>query len=216
WGHVRLFSPFGMNATPLGRAALGKAALPADGDCVTGRDHLAAYLEPLSKCDALRDCVKTETTVVSVGRAGMLKADPIDKRGQARFRGLVGNANRERIDEADIVLDCPGTYGNHRWMGDGGIPAPGERQAEPQIAYGLDDILGRKQESYAGKSVLLVGGGYSAATAACNLATLAESAHDTWVVWLARASKPQPLPRIPNEPPNERDPVAVRANHPDA
>src|SRR5262249_45393988 len=120
WGHVRLFSPFGMNATPLGRAALGKAALPADCDWLTGRDHLAAYLEPLSKCDALRDCVKTETTVVSVGRAGMLKGDPIEKRGQFPFRVLVVNANRERIDEADIVLDCTGTYGNHRWMGDGG------------------------------------------------------------------------------------------------
>ena len=39
WGHVRLFSPFGMNATPLGRAALRaenpKHELPADSDCVT-------------------------------------------------------------------------------------------------------------------------------------------------------------------------------------
>src|SRR5436190_10444914 len=52
WGHVRLFSPFGMNATPLGRAAVLAEAprheFPADGDCVTGRDHVAAYLEPLS------------------------------------------------------------------------------------------------------------------------------------------------------------------------
>src|SRR6516164_8163612 len=52
WGHVRLFSPFGINATPLGRAALKaenpRHELPADGDCVTGRDYAAAYLEPLA------------------------------------------------------------------------------------------------------------------------------------------------------------------------
>jgi len=212
WGHVRLFSPFAMNVTPLGRAALGKAALPADGDCVTGRDHLTAYLEPLSKCDALRDCVRAETIVVSVGRAGLLKGD-CEKRGQAPFRLLVNQANKERIDEADIVLDCAGTYGNHRWLGEGGIPAVGERQAEPQIAYGLDDILGRKQDSYAGKSVILIGAGYSAATVACNLTTVAETAHDTWVIWLARGPKTQPLPRIPNDPLKERDRLAVRANN---
>src|SRR2546429_2402838 len=51
WGHVRLFSPFGLNSTPLGRAAIretsGKHDFPADGDLLTGRQHLARYLEPL-------------------------------------------------------------------------------------------------------------------------------------------------------------------------
>ena len=60
---------------------------------------------------------------------------------------------------------------------------------------------------------MLVGAGYSAATAACNLATLAETAHDTWVVWLARTAKTQPLPRVPNDPLKERDRLAVRANN---
>src|SRR5262245_34798458 len=45
WGHVRLFSPFGMNTTPLGRAALraenSDHAFPGDGDCITGKEHLA-------------------------------------------------------------------------------------------------------------------------------------------------------------------------------
>src|SRR5579859_1560082 len=87
WGHVRLFSPFGMNVTPLGCAALGGAALPGDGESITGQDHVAKYLEPLSKCELLRDCIETETTVVSVGRASFLKSDsPGDiKRGQTPF-----------------------------------------------------------------------------------------------------------------------------------
>ena len=49
WGHVRLFSPFGMNATPLGRQAIladnPKHVFPDDGDCITGREHRKAYLE---------------------------------------------------------------------------------------------------------------------------------------------------------------------------
>src|SRR5688572_26587388 len=55
FGHVRLFSPFGMNATPLGRAALRRHDLPADADCVTAKQHFEAYLQPLSQTDELRD-----------------------------------------------------------------------------------------------------------------------------------------------------------------
>ncbi len=91
WGHVRMFSPFGMNATPLGRAALVKKDFPGDGDCISGHEHVGVYLEPLAKCDRLRDCLETETTVVSVGRASLFKSDsPGDaKRGQMPFRLLV-------------------------------------------------------------------------------------------------------------------------------
>src|SRR5260370_29328787 len=68
WGHVRLFSPFGLNATPLGRARLRaeqpQHSLPADADLLTGREHLAAYLEPLSRLSLLRDRLRTETTVL--------------------------------------------------------------------------------------------------------------------------------------------------------
>ena len=215
WGHVRLFSPFGMNVTPLGRAALSQANLPADGDCITGREHVAVYVEPLAKSAALSGCLQPETMVLTVGRSGWLKSDgPGDaKRAQAPFRLLVAQANKERIDEADIVLDCTGTYSRHRWLGNGGIPALGERAVEQQIAYGLEDIPGARRDHYAGRSVLLIGSGYSAATAACQLATLAETASATWVVWLARGLRSQPLPRLPNDPLKERDRLAVRANN---
>src|SRR5919201_5949508 len=49
WGHVRLFSPFGMNSTPLGRAAVQaddpRHEFPADDALLTGREHVARYLE---------------------------------------------------------------------------------------------------------------------------------------------------------------------------
>src|SRR5262245_50107360 len=77
WGHVKLFSPFGMNCTPPGRAAILAASpnheFPGDDDCVTGRAHHAAYLEPLVKTKALRDCLRLETQVLYVGRHRFLK-----------------------------------------------------------------------------------------------------------------------------------------------
>jgi thioredoxin reductase len=219
WGHVRLFSPFSMNATPLGRAALladdAQFEFPADADCITGKQHVDAYLEPLAHTTALADCLRLETQVLQVGRRGLLKEDaPGDAgRGKAPFRLLVRDAKgRERIDEADVVLDCTGSYGAHRWLGDGGIPAPGELAAEQHIAYGLEDVLGERRGHFAGKNILVVGGGYSAATSVCNLARLAEDNAATWVIWLARCANTQPLRRITNDPLKERDRLAVRAN----
>src|SRR5262245_46301386 len=145
WGHVRLFSPFGMNATPLGRKRIREHApdhaFPADADCLTGRDHRAAYLLPLADTPGLREHLRTDTRVLHVGRKGWLKEEGAGeaKRGQQPFRLLVRPAKGpERIDEADIILDSTGTYGQHRWLGDGGIPAAGELAAEPHITYGLE------------------------------------------------------------------------------
>ncbi|MFN4261451.1 MAG: monooxygenase [Gemmataceae bacterium] len=218
WGFVRLFSPFGMNVTSLGRAAIReehpKHAFPADNDCVTGRDHVAAYLEPLAQSGVLKDCLRLGVEVLHVGRHGYLKEDAIgdDKRGQQPFRLLLRDKQKEWVEEADVVLDCTGTYGQHRWLGDGGIPAIGERGAEPHIAYGLDDILGEKQGHYLGRGILVIGGGYSAATTVCQLAQLAEPHPVTWTTWLARTSSSQPIKRFVGDPLKERDRLAARAN----
>jgi hypothetical protein len=219
WGHVRLFSPFGMNATPLGRDRLRadnpRHDFPADGDYVTGRDHLAAYLEPLAASPLLRDHIHTGTAVLHVGRRGFLKEEfPGDpRRGQQPFRLLVRDDNkRERIEEADVVLDCTGTYGQPRSLGEGGIPALGEAAARAHIASGLEDIRGARRGVYAGKNVLVVGGGYSAATTMCLLAELGQEHPDTWVIWLARGAGTQPIKRFVSDPLRERDQLAVRAN----
>lgn len=219
WGHVRLFSPFSMNATPLGRETIlrdnPRHEFPADSDCITGREHVTRYLEPLAKSAPLRDALKGETRVLAIGRRGYLKEDsPGDgKRGQQPFRLLLRDkAGKERIEEADVVLDCTGTYGQARWLGDGGIPAAGELPARQHIAYTLEDIAGERGAHYAGKSILLLGGGYSAATTVCNLAALAEKHPETWVIWLARCTNTQPIKRHLNDPLKERDRLAVRAN----
>ena len=57
WGHVRLFSPFGMNSTPLGRATIRaerpKHEFPAEGDCTTvDVDDVVGNAEILHRCEA--------------------------------------------------------------------------------------------------------------------------------------------------------------------
>jgi thioredoxin reductase len=186
---------------------------PAEGSCLTGKEHLAAYLEPLAKTALLRDSLRGETQVQKVSRRGLLKEDQDAKRSAQPFRLLLREGKgREWVDEADVVVDCTGTYGQHRWMGDGGIPAVGEAASEAQIAYRLENVLGDRRSMYAGKTVLVVGGGYSAATTVSGLAELAEEQSDTWIIWLARCSSTQPIARHPNDPLRERDRLAVRAN----
>ena len=218
WGHVRLFSPFGMNSTPLGRKRIAADEpgheLPADSEILTGRQHLAAYVDPLAKSPLLREHIRTETVVLQVGRRGFLKEDaPGDAaRGQHPFLLLLRHANKELIEEAEVVLDCTGTYGQPRFLGEGGIPAAGEAAARQHITWGLEDILGEKSSTYADKTTLVVGGGYSAAATVCNLAKLAEKHSATWVIWLTRGKGTQPIKRFVNDPLKERDQLAVRAN----
>jgi cation diffusion facilitator CzcD-associated flavoprotein CzcO len=218
WGHVRLFSPFGMNSTRLGReriqAEQPHRELPNEDALLTGREHFAAYLEPLAKSPLLKEHIRLGVAVRHVSRRGLFKSDaPGDvRRGTHPFRLLLREGDKERFEEADVVLDCTGTYSVPRWLGDGGIPALGEDKVFGQIAHGLEDVLGARRENYADRTILVVGAGYSAATTVCRLAELAEKHGGTWVIWLARGPKSQPIRRFVNDPLRERDQVAVRAN----
>jgi thioredoxin reductase len=219
WGHVKMFSPFAMNTTSLGRVRIktdySEHNFPADTALLTGREHVDAYLEPLSATEAFKGIVRLQTRVLAVGRGGIRKEEEPGSaaRGKHPFRLLLRNEKgEERVEEADVVLDCTGTYGKPRWLGDGGIPAIGEIAARPQIAHGLEDILGEKKPHYADKTTLVIGAGYSAATTVASLAALAEKYTGTWVHWLARATRTQPIRRFVNDTLRERDQVAVRAN----
>ena len=215
WGHIRMFTPFGMNCTPLGLAEVRREkagrSLPAEGDLITGRQFVDSYLTPLAETETLLESLHLEEAVLQVGRATSLKkSEPGDR---LPFRLLVRDGKgQERIDTADVVLDCTGRFNTPRRLGDGGIPAVGELAAKPHIAWGIEDILGEKRAHYAGRSIIVVGDGYSAAATICALADLAEEVNETWVFWLSNGPRGAPLPRLPNDPLKERDRLAVRAN----
>ena len=79
WGHVRMFSPFSMNRSSLGAAALRaqdeKLELPPDDALLTGQEFADRYLVPLSKSDLLAGCIHEGVEVLTVGRDGILKTD---------------------------------------------------------------------------------------------------------------------------------------------
>ena len=220
WGFVKMFTPFGMNVSPLGRQAILREAplheFPADTALLTGAEYKAAYLTPLANTAALRPFIQGDSRVVAVGRAGWRKTDPRPdpRKPLPPFKLLVRDGKGvERFEAADAILDCTGVLGRPNWLGDGGIPAAGEIAARSLFTYGVDDVLGTKKAHYAGKTVAVVGAGYSAATVVCDLAALAEEQQATWVVWLTHGPKTSPLPRLANDPLKERDRLAARANH---
>ncbi|MGL4422641.1 MAG: NAD(P)-binding domain-containing protein [Gemmataceae bacterium] len=219
WGHVRMFTPFGANITTLGRQTLfqekPKREFPGEADVLSGREYREAYLVPLTETEALKPLVQCGVGVLTIGRVGWRKTDAlVPNRPLPPFRLLLRDAkNVERIETADAIFDCTGTYGRPNWVGNGGIPALGEIAARPQASYWVDDVLGAKKQAYLGKTTLVIGSGTSAATTIANLAALADENMATWVIWLTYGAKNAPLPRIANDPWKERDRLAVRVNH---
>jgi thioredoxin reductase len=207
WGHVRLFTPFGQNVTSLGLKTLLREkpnrTFPADTDITTGMVFRDAYLVPLGESEPLLESLHLETAVNHIGRSSSGRS----------FRLLLRDAkSQERIEPADVVLDCTGTHRTPNWLGDGNIPAVGEQAARQHLALGLENIAGERKGHYAGRSIALIGSGYSAATTILALASLAEEHPATWVFWITRGARGQPLPRIANDPLKERDRLAAKAN----
>ncbi len=216
WGHVRLFSPFGWNASPWGRDALQEAGhtLPHEVELLTGQEFVDRYLLPLSQLPELADCIHTETEVQAIGRRKQLKQDHIGNpaRGQSPFQLLIAHPEGEGRVFADSVLDCSGTFPHHNWAGTGGAPCPGERRFLDQTHYQLPDILGADQDRFANRMVLIIGGGYSAATAIVAIGELAKSAPQTKAVWLTRTESEVPIAVIESDALPERKRLTRTAN----
>lgn len=215
WGHVRLFSPFGINSSEWGRGALSDLDLPENDALLTGAEFFERYLQPLSQHLHLQDSVKESTRVVTIGKRHLWKGDAIGRRSrlEAPFTLLTDSAtNGEGIVAADFVLDCSGTFGNHNWLGDGGIPAIGERQHSERIDYSLPDITGKERARFAGSRTLVLGSGYSAATAIVALGELVGRDAPTKVYWLTRKAVDAPLPSIDGDALTGRVDLTARAN----
>ncbi len=182
WGHVRLFTPWSRNVSPRTAAALD---LQLAGDVSPTGHEYADHLDAVAAL--LGDRVRTSTRVEGLAREGLLKPEEIgsERRAQQPFRLLVtGPDGAERFDSADVVLDCTGTWTNPNPTGAGGIPARGERGLGARIVRHLPDVAADPAR-WAGRSVLLVGAGNSAQTAARELAGRVGS-----LVWAVRSADP--------------------------
>ena len=190
WGHVRLFTPWSMNLSSRMRARLEDEGLGSESQCPTGAEMVERVLRPLAAQPDVRDNLRLGARVRAVSREGLLKSDEIGTgvRATRRFRMLIEDAGGERIDHADVVLDCTGTYGNPNPLGDGGIPAPGEVAAADRIVREIPDVAG-EPDRWAGKTTLVVGAGHSGQTAATSLAALARESAGTRLIWCLRGDE---------------------------
>ncbi len=185
WGHVRTFTPWEMNVSDRAGRALAESELeaPRGPELPIGHELVERLLEPLASLPALAERLRLGARVVAVGRQGLLKHEEIGSEGRARrpFRLLVADRDgEERVELADVVIDCTGTYGNPNRLGDGGIPAAGEAAFEDRIVRSLPDVT-REAPEWAGRTILLTGAGHSAQTAARELAAFARGAPGTRV-----------------------------------
>ena len=145
WQHVQLFSPWEYNVD---RAAARLLALtgwnsPDPQVYPTGAELLDRYIEPLATKTALRDAIRTSSRDIAVGRAGFDKAKT-KGRGAARFEIRYQNGKSPETLRADAVIDASGTWASPNPAGAGGLPAIGESEAQPKIAYGMPNAIGSR------------------------------------------------------------------------
>lgn len=215
WGFLELFSPWSLNSSALGLATLEERGLsiPAAEVCPSAKEYCLSYLQPLAA--ALGEQVKTNCEILAISRSGLLKTEATGtaERGNGRFRLLVEGENGAReTAAADVVIDASGVYRNPASLGDGGIPAPGEEDLGDLVDYHIPDVLGARRHLYAGRTTLLVGAGYSAATVLDSFTLLLEEAPGTRLVWARRDRREAPLPVIENDPLPQRDRLSRAAN----
>lgn len=219
WQHVKMFTPFLMLHSDLGRRAIetqdSTASFPAPEDLITGQQWRDQYLLPLSKTDLLRGCIKENCEVQSIGRSRYRKQRAIKtpERLQDAFTVVWRQPDgSEAADEFDFVLDASGSYGNIGGIGPGGTWALGEQTIRCQKFENesLSQRFHLGVPSFAdtalweGKRILVLGDGFSAATTINGLTQI-----DTkQVIWLSDRTIGEEGPLVPIE----SDPLPSRAN----
>jgi thioredoxin reductase len=188
WGHVRLFSPWSFNIDQAAKAILkqnGWQEPPGDA-LPTGSDLYETYLRPLADTPEMRAVIEISATVRAISREGVNK---VTTRGRENspFSLVVQNGST-RVDRAYAVIDASGTWQDQNPLGASGLQAIGETAAGAFIAYGIPDVLGANRATYAGKRILVIGGGHSAANALLDLAQLADADGRIQLIWATRGT----------------------------
>jgi hypothetical protein len=187
--HVRLFSPWQYNVDKAARRLLQQRGWrsPDNDGLPTAGELVDQYLVPLAETAEISQHLKLGNRVTSLTRAGF---DKVKSKGRdtAPFVIRTQTAEGPRQYLASAVIDATGTWSHPNPLGANGIPAIGEEAEADRIAYGMPDVLGARQR-YAGKRVLVVGTGHSAAGTLLALAQLAEENPETRLVWAMRGNQ---------------------------
>lgn len=191
WGHIRLFSPWRHNIDPASRRLLEPTGWtePRLSSLPYGAELVEQYLEPLAALPAIASALHLSTTVTAVSRSGM---DKTHSRGRderpflVRARAADGTPTDYRVRG---VIDASGTWAQRNPIGQAGLPAPGEAEALARglITQPLPDVTGADRERFAGRHVLVIGAGHSAANTLISLGQLVKNEPGTRISWAVRA-----------------------------
>jgi thioredoxin reductase len=197
WGHVPMFSPWRFNLDRAAAALLERHGWtrPDDDAFPTGRELAERYLDPLAATPEIAPRLRLGMRVIGIARAGLGKVRTAGRELRPFEVRTVDRAGREDRLFARAVVDASGTWVSPNPAGAGGLPAIGERgaAASGRIRYGMPDVLGAERARYAGRRVLVLGSGHSAAGTLLDLAELAVREPGTQVTW---ASRHQDLDRV--------------------
>lgn len=190
WRHIRLFSPwrYNLDAAALrllegsGWESPRPTALPYGGELIDD------YLAPLASLPAIASRLQTGARVVAVTRQGLDKTH-VRNRDTTPFVVRVEHEGGEIRDHTvAAVIDASGTWSRRNPLGTSGLPAIGEDAAADRISAPLPDVTGRDRAAFAGRRVLVVGAGHSAANTLISLADLAKEEPDTRILWTVRGA----------------------------
>jgi len=187
--HVRLFSPWRHSVDRAARALLAEAghAVPDDDRLPTAGEIVDDYLRPLARLPKIGPYLHFGSRVVAVSRAGFDKAKTAGREASA-FLLQVQTVDGVQEHPARAVIDASGTWAHPNPLGLHGLHAAGEPEARDHIVHGMPDVLGRDRARYAGRKVLVVGSGHSAAGNLLALTALADEVPGTRVVWAVRGT----------------------------
>jgi thioredoxin reductase len=219
YAHVRMFTPWEMNVAEGALEDLAQHGLPLDIDLLATPmmgEFITGYLDALAQHPRIAPTLALGQTLIGAGRELALKSDmpKMPQRADSPFRLLLQDgAGRERIVQSDVLIDASGITTRPAWVGRGGIPAPGERDllGAQAIEHHLPDILGADRSRFAGKRVLVVGAGYSAATSIAALAQLHSEDPETRIHWAVRRAEGPPIRVVPHDPLPDRARLVVQA-----
>ena len=208
WAHVKLFTPFFMNSTVAARAsAAAGARLPDNDALLTGEQYIRRYLNPLANSSPLRGRIQTFSELLAVSRQAYRKTHMVGKpeRAESPFRLLVRRADdSESVIESDVLLDCTGFTTQHRFIGIGGIPCPGECSCLTTADY---RIAARPLLHDPAGHVVVIGSGYSAATSVCVLQKSGQP-----ITWVTLGPRDVPISAVTDDSLPERRTLTEQAN----
>ena len=206
WGHVRMFTPFGMNSSERGRAAVGGGP---DVDAVlSGRELAEDYLDPLARAAERAGVERLGGCVTDVRREGWPKGRGLGEAARAESP-LIVHADGDCV-KAGAVLDCTGTFtASH---GEGwDFARPQEYPVTPPAVDAAEVRWGpvspAAADDWEGAAVLVVGSGYTAAT---DVITLHRAG--CRVTWLTRRAADVPVEPLEDDPLPMRRELVARAN----